>query len=85
MRLMILATRSSTSPQYGDFEAGAPSHDTFARVMALVNTDQLQSAFAEWVMACHDLTEGAVVTIDGKTLRRSYCRGQGQGRGRSIW
>ncbi|WP_226916970.1 ISAs1 family transposase, partial [Halomonas sp. FME65] len=39
-----------------------------------------QSAFAEWMKACHDVTEGAVVVaIDGKTLRGSYCRGKGKG------
>ncbi|RAR56801.1 DDE family transposase [Onishia taeanensis] len=32
--------------QYGDFGAGVPSHDTLARVMALVRAEQLQSAFA---------------------------------------
>ncbi len=50
-----------------------------ARVMALVNAEQLQSAFAEWMKSCHDLTDGAVVAIDGKTLRGSYCRGKGKG------
>ena len=65
--------------QHGDFEAGVPSHDTLARVMAMVNAEQLQSAFAEWMKACHDVTEGAVVAIDGKTLRGSYCRGKGKG------
>ncbi|SEK39312.1 Predicted transposase YbfD/YdcC associated with H repeats [Halomonas daqiaonensis] len=65
--------------QYGDFEAGVHSHDTLARVMAKVNAEQLHTAFAEWVKACHVVTEGAVVAIDGKTLRGSYCRGKGKG------
>ncbi|MBS4155531.1 ISAs1 family transposase, partial [Cobetia sp. MC34] len=65
--------------QYGDFEAGVPSHDTLARVMALVNAEQLQTAFAEWMKSCHDVTDGAVVAIDGKTLRGSYCRGKNKG------
>jgi len=65
--------------QYGSFADGIPSHDTLARVMALINADQLQIAFAEWMKACHDVTEGAVVAIDGKTLRGSYCRGKGKG------
>lgn len=65
--------------QYGDFEAGPPSHDTLARVMALVNAEQLQTAFAECMKSCHDVTDGAVVAIDGKTLRGSYCRGKGKG------
>jgi predicted transposase YbfD/YdcC len=47
--------------------------------MALINADRLQTAFAEWMKACHDVTEGAVVAIDGKTLCGSYCRGKGKG------
>lgn len=65
--------------QYGDFSDGIPSQDTLARVMALINAKRLQTAFAEWMMACHDTTQGAVVAIDGKTLRGSYCRGKDKG------
>jgi hypothetical protein len=35
--------------QYGNFTGGIPSHDTLARVMALINADQLQSTFSEWM------------------------------------
>ncbi|QTF91787.1 MAG: ISAs1 family transposase [Halomonas sp. BM-2019] len=62
--------------QYGDFSEGVPSHDTLARVMALINATQLQEAFADWMKACHEATDRAVVAIDGKTLRGSYCRGK---------
>ncbi len=65
--------------QYGNFTGGIPSHDTLARVMALINADQIQTALTEWMKACHDDTEGAVVVIDGKTLRGSCCRGKGKG------
>jgi hypothetical protein len=65
--------------QYGNFTGGIPSHDTLARVMALINADPLQTAFSEWMKACYDVTDGAVVAIDGKTLRSSYCRGKGKG------
>ncbi len=44
--------------------------------MALINATQLQKAFADWMKACHEATDGAVVAIDGKTLRGSYCRGK---------
>ena len=37
--------------QYGNFADGIPSHDTLARVMALINADQLQIAFSEWMKA----------------------------------
>ena len=58
--------------QYGSFTGGIPRPDTLARAMALINAAQFQTAFAEWMKACHDVTEGAVVAIDGKTLRGSY-------------
>jgi predicted transposase YbfD/YdcC len=43
--------------QYGNFTGGIPSYDTLARVMALINSDQLQTAFAEWMKACCDVTD----------------------------
>lgn len=62
--------------QYGDFSEGVPSHDTLARVMALINATQLQQAFANWMKACHEATDGALVAIDDKTLRGPYCLGK---------
>jgi predicted transposase YbfD/YdcC len=43
--------------QHGNFTGDIPSHDTLARVMVLINADQLQIAFAEWMKACHDVTD----------------------------
>jgi hypothetical protein len=43
--------------QYGNLTGGIPSHDTLDRVMALINADQLKTAFAEWMKACHDVTD----------------------------
>jgi len=43
--------------QYGNFTGGIPSRDNLARVMALINADQLQTAFSEWMKACHDTTD----------------------------
>ena len=39
--------------QYGNFNDGIPSHDTLARV---INAEQLQTPFAEWMKACRDVT-----------------------------
>ncbi|WP_458526478.1 hypothetical protein [Onishia taeanensis] len=36
------------------------------------DAEQLQSAFSEWMKACHDVPVGAVMATDGKTLRGSY-------------
>jgi predicted transposase YbfD/YdcC len=51
---------------------GIPSHDTFARVFAQINPQQFQECFICWMKSIHQITEGEVVAIDGKTLRGSY-------------
>lgn len=51
---------------------GIPSHDTFGRVFARLNGEQFQQCFMEWVQAIQEVTEGQIVAIDGKKLRRSY-------------
>lgn len=55
-----------------DLPHGIPSHDTLARVFAMLNPKALEQAFREWVAAVATLTKGEVVAIDGKTLRRSF-------------
>lgn len=57
---------------YGDFESGIPSHHTIVRVMSTISGKQLQKLFIQWMQDCHTLTEGAVVAIDGKSLRGTY-------------
>ena len=51
---------------------GIPSHDTFGEVFSRLDAQQFQSCFLEWVRAVSRLTQGQVVAIDGKTLRRSH-------------
>jgi predicted transposase YbfD/YdcC len=58
---------------------GIPSHDTFARVFARVDPEQMQQCFVNWVNAMSHLSQGEVVAIDGKTLRGSYDHVAGQG------
>ena len=58
---------------------GIPSHDTFARVFARLNPEQLQESFLSWVRAVSRVSEGEVIAIDGKTVRRSYDEGKNQG------
>jgi predicted transposase YbfD/YdcC len=53
---------------------GIPSHDTFARVFALLDPVEFQQAFLGWVQTIKELTRGQVVAIDGKTIRRSHDR-----------
>ena len=58
---------------------GIPSHDTFGDVFARLNPEQLQQCFLGWVRSVSQLTQGEVIAIDGKTLRRSYDKGDNKG------
>ena len=57
---------------------GIPSTDTFERVFARIDPEEFKSAFMNWVSAIEELTKGEIVSIDGKTLRRSHDRGNGK-------
>ncbi len=50
---------------------GIPSHDTFGRVFSLIDAQQFQLAFCEWVWAVNDIIQGQIINIDGKCLRGS--------------
>ena len=49
--------------------SGIPSHDTFNRVLAALDPQELEKGFVSWVTSIARLTAGEVVAIDGKALR----------------
>jgi predicted transposase YbfD/YdcC len=51
---------------------GIPSHDTFGRVFAALNSEEFERSFMEWVQAINEMTQGQVIAIDGKQLRGSH-------------
>ena len=59
---------------------GIPSHDTFRRVLMLVDPDTFERSFLDWVRAVFRPEEGGPrqVAIDGKTVRRSFDRQNGR-------
>jgi predicted transposase YbfD/YdcC len=57
---------------------GIPSHDTFGRVFGMIDAQQFQLAFWEWVWAVNDIVQGQIVNIDGKCLRGSDDRKLGK-------
>ena len=50
-----------------DLPNGIPSHDTFGRVFARLNPQRFHQCFLSW-------TQGAVVSLDGKTVKASFDR-----------
>ena len=57
---------------------GIPSHDTLGRVFARLNPDVFQRCFLRWVQGVSQITQGQVIAIDGKCLRRSHDRRLGK-------
>jgi predicted transposase YbfD/YdcC len=53
---------------------GIPSHDTFGRVFSMIDAQQFQLAFCEWVWAVNDILPGQIINLDGKQLRGSQDR-----------
>lgn len=51
---------------------GIPSHDTIAWLMARLSPKRFQCCFVEWVQSLSQDTQGEIISIDGKTARRSY-------------
>ena len=70
--------KQSWFAQFLELPNGIPTHDTFGRVFAQIDAEQFQSCFLEWVQAVHTQTNGQVVPIDGKKLRRSHDKTNGQ-------
>jgi predicted transposase YbfD/YdcC len=58
-------------------EHSIPSHDTFARVFALLSPAAFNERFVKWMQAVRSATADEVVAIDGKTMRRSADKGNG--------
>jgi hypothetical protein len=55
-----------------DLPNGIPSHDTFGRVFAALDSAALMACIQQWLNALGDAVAGEVVAIDGKTLRGSF-------------
>lgn len=51
---------------------GIPSHDTFGRVFSRLDPAQLERCFLNWMGALAEASQGRLIAIDGKTLRRSF-------------
>jgi predicted transposase YbfD/YdcC len=57
---------------------GIPSHDTFRRVFGLLDPRQFAACLFRWTQAIQEATGGKLISIDGKTLRRSFAKRSGK-------
>jgi predicted transposase YbfD/YdcC len=62
-----------------DLPGGIPSHDTFRRVFSLLDPQQVEHCFHQWMATVAPPLPREVVAVDGKTIRRSFDRGRAQG------
>ena len=58
---------------------GVPSHNTFNRVIGMLDPAQLEACIFRWLSELSQASNGRFVAIDGKTLRRSFDRATGTG------
>lgn len=61
--------------QFFELPHGIPSDDTFRRVFSALSPAHFRECFLDWVHALRSQTAGEVIALDGKTVRRSYDRG----------
>lgn len=60
-----------------ELPGGIPSHDTFNRVFARIDPDQFRTCFISWVKSIEPKFGGDIIPIDGKTVRGSHDRANG--------
>jgi len=70
--------RKAWLEQYVALPHGIPSHDTFGRVFAQIDSKAFQESFLGWIKLVSMKMPGQIISIDGKTLRRSHDRAKGK-------
>src|SRR5258708_3595386 len=58
--------------EFLDLSEGIPSHDRFNAIFAALQPAEFEKCLLSWITALHEISDGQIVAIDGKTLRRSF-------------
>ena len=64
--------------KYFPYKNGIPSFNTIGRVFSLIPSVSLESLFMEFMRWYCKPSKAEIIAIDGKTLRRSYDKGDGK-------
>ena len=65
-------TKREWLARFLDLPNGIPSHDRFNAILAAIKPAEFEKCLLSWITALHEITDGQVIAIDGKTLRRSF-------------
>ena len=58
--------------KYRPFVNGIPRHDTIARVITKLKSDEIEQAFQSWMKTLVQTTGTYIIAVDGKTSRHSF-------------
>lgn len=58
--------------------SGIPSHDTFGRLFSRLEAEAFATCFRTWTQEIQKQSQGQVIAVDGKTLRRSFDSASGK-------
>ena len=65
-------TKRERFSKFLDLSSGIPSHDRFNAIFAALKPAEFEKCLLSWITSLHEITDGQVIAIDGKTLRRSF-------------
>ena len=65
-------TKRDWFAKFLDLTNGIPSHDRFNAIFAAIKPAEFEKCLLSWITALHGISDGQIVAIDGKTLRRSF-------------
>ena len=71
-------TKRKWLARFLDLKNGIPSHDRFNAILAAIKPAEFEKCLLSWITALHEITDGQVIAIDGKTLRRSFDAASGK-------
>lgn len=71
-------TKKEWLAKFLDMSTGVPSHDRFNAILNSIKPEEFEPILLAWMTQLHKITNGQVIAIDGKTLRRSYDHATGK-------
>ncbi|MBA2117842.1 hypothetical protein HOV93_50480 [Planctomycetes bacterium FF15] len=57
--------------QFLDMSTGVPSHDRFNAILGAIKPAEFEKCLLSWITSLQEITDGQIIAIDGKTLKRS--------------